>query len=357
MSYNGVKDQCSVTVRPVKAAGMAFSQDSVELRVDERLQTAVEFIPANTSDRGVKYTSSDESVVRVRSDGLLIGVSKGSATVTAVSADGGFTDTLQVHVKGIRPNYRALVVGEQNYPSGVRVGGLNTAQGVADMLGVQVIDGETYEVKLLLDSTRRELVEGVDETFRDAKETDISLIYINCHGAYENGVAYLRLHDETHITVEQLEQLLRPIPGKVIVMLDFCQSGAFVGAGGEFERFSVRTGEVFSGGTALTGGKYTVITSAAADQDSYRRSFTRGSDENSTAAIMGRSLCEGAGWDLIYDRAVTLKADRNRDKRVTVQEIYEYTRRRVAHYLEGTGVTQTVYLYPAGDQTVIFGKK
>ncbi len=356
MYYGGMTDQCSVTVRPVEVTGMAFAEDSVELRVNETLRLTPVFTPSNASNQGAKYSSSNESVVRVSADGMLTGISKGSAVITAASLDGGFADTVEVRVQGARPTYRALVIGEQDYPDGMRVGGLNTAQGVADMLASQSIDGASYEVRLQLDSTRRELIEGIAQAFEGAKDTDISLFYINCHGAYENGTSYLRLHDETHITVEQLGQMLGIVPGKMIVILDFCQSGSFIGAGGDFEKLSADAQRVFSGGTALTGGKYTVITSAAADQDSYRRSFTRSDDEDSTAAIMGRSLCEGAGWDLIYDRSVALKADRNRDKRVTVQEIYDYTRRRVQHYLEGTGVSQTVYIYPEGDQTVIFAR-
>ncbi len=356
MSYEGIQDRCSVTVRPVEVTGMHFDDDSVTLRVDEQKQLSPVFTPKNASIQTVRYLSSNEAVVQVSQSGVLTGISKGTAVITASSEDGGFTDTIEVTVRSARPVYRALVIGEQNYAGDVRIGGLNTAQGVADMLRAQRIDGSGYEVRLQMDSTRRELIEGIEEAFAGAKQSDVSLIYINCHGAYENGTAYMRLHDETRVTVRQLEQMLRGIPGKVIVILDFCQSGSFIGAGGEFERFSGDAQRIFTGGTALTGGKYTVITSAAADQDSYRRSFARGDDEDSTAAIMARSLCEGAGWDIIYDRSVTLKADADRDKLITVQEIYEYTRRRVPHYLEGTGVTQTVYLYPQGDQTVIFGR-
>lgn len=355
-SYNGVKDSCVVTVRPVKAVGMEFAAEKLEMRMGEELTVKPVFSPAHASDQSVQYTSSDESVLKVSRSGVLTALEKGTAVVTAVSNDGGFTDTIEISVQGVRPVYRALVIGEQQYEGGVRMGGENTARGVADMLKRQKIDGESYEVRLQLDSTRRELLEGIREAFDGAKDTDISLLYINCHGAYENGTAYLRLHDETHITVDQLEQMLRDISGKVVVILDFCQSGSFIGAGGEFDRFSAQAQKAFSGGTAFTNGKYTVIASASADEDSYRRSFTRSSDEQSTAAIMGRSLCEGAGWDLIYDRSVTLKADRDRDQLITVQEIYEYSKRRVNHYLEGSGVTQTVHLYPAGDQTVIFGK-
>lgn len=355
-SYGSLSDRCVVTVRPVEVTGMAFAEDSVSLRTDEQLTISPVFEPANASNKEVRYASSDESVVTVSQYGVLTGISQGEAVVTAVSMDGSFTDTVAVHVGAVRPVYRALVLGEQTYAAGGRLGGLNTAEGVADMLMNQSMEGSTYQVQLMLDSTRSEIIEGIRTAFEGAKETDISLFYINCHGAYENGTAYLRLHDESRITVRQLELMLRDIPGKIIVILDFCQSGAFIGAGGDFEQFSAETGEVFAGGTPLTNGRYTVIASASADEDSYRRSFLSENDESSTAAIMGRSLCEGAGWDIIYDRSVTLKADADRSKQITVQEIYEYTKKRVSHYLEGSGVTQTVHVFPEGDQTVIFGR-
>ena len=75
------------------------------------------------------------------------------------------------------------------------------------------------------------------------------------------------------------------------------------------------------------------------------------------ATIMARSLCEGAGWDLIGDRVCTLKADADRDRGVTLQEIWQYAHRRVLYYLEGTGVAQSVRVWPEGDQTALFGRE
>ena len=347
-SYGEAKDSCSVTVRPVEVTGMTIAEESVSLYAQEQLTLSPLFEPANASDQTVKYVSSDESVVTVSRFGVLTGVSKGEATITAASSDGSFTDTVSVSVRGVRPVYRALVVGEQTYEDSARLGGLNTAEGIYELLLSQQIDGGTYQAALLLDSTRAEIEEGIRSAFAGAKETDISLIYINCHGEYEDGSAFIRLHDESRITVEELEKMLRPIPGKIVLLLDFCQSGSFIGAGGDFEEDAK---------TALTDEKYIVIASASADEDSYRRSFASGDAEKTTAAIMGRSLAEGAGWDLIYDRSVSLKADANRDKRITVQELFEYTKKRVSHYLTGTGAAQTVHLWAEDDQTVIFGRE
>ena len=74
------------------------------------------------------------------------------------------------------------------------------------------------------------------------------------------------------------------------------------------------------------------------------------------ATIMARALCEGAGWDLIGNRIGTLKADADKNRQITLQEIYLYLSRRVMYYLEGTGVEQTVCVWPEGDQTVLFGR-
>ena len=355
ITYNGVRDECHVEVRPVPVSGLSLSKTDISLCAGEQIQLEAIFTPANATNRTVIYQSSDESVLSVSANGLISALKKGDATVTAVSQDGGFSAAVQVHVESVRPTYRALVIGEQSYEGDVRIGGENTARGVADMFRAQSIDGASYQVRLQMDSSRRELIEGISAAFGAALPEDISVLYINAHGAYENGIAYIRMHDGSRVTVRQLEEALRSISGKIVIILDFCQSGSFIGAGGDFERFCLDTQTAF-GASALTSGRYTVIASAASDQDSYRRAFTSVGGEEGTAAIMGRSLCEGAGWDLIYDRAVSLKADANRDKQVTVQEIYAYTRRRVIHYLEGTGAEQTVHIYPEGDQTVIFGR-
>ena len=318
---------------------MSLSEEEIILYAGERLRVEPLFEPVNATNRAARYDSSDEAVFSVDSNGWLTAQSEGEAVLTVTSLDGSFTDTAVVRVPGQRPAYRAL------------------AQGVADMLSGQSIDGSSYQVRLMMDSTREEIESGIRETFAGAKESDISLLYINCHGAYEEGVAFLRLHDEDRITADELAGMLDPIQGKIIIILDFCQSGSFIGRGGEFEQFFADSADAFAAETPLTNEKYIVLASAGADQDSYRRSFSSSaSDESTTAAILGRSLCEGAGWDLIYDRSVTLKADANRDHTITMQEIYEYTRRRVTHYLKGTGAAQTVYLYPEGDETIVFGR-
>ena len=65
------------------------------------------------------------------------------------------------------------------------------------------------------------------------------------------------------------------------------------------------------------------------------------------STAFARSVCEGLGWDMTQDRACELKADFDLDGRVTLFELYAYTRTRVGFYLYANPAhIQTVELYP-----------
>ena len=349
---------CEVNVSPVPLTGLAFAADSFTLPQGESVALEPVFTPESAGDTHLFYSSADETVAAVDRGGRVTGVSPGETRIVARSAS-GITAEAAVTVTEPLPTYRALVLGEMNYESGrTRLGGLNTAEGVRDMLLKQSINGRRYEVTLQMDSTRDTLLDAIGEAFSGAKDCDVSLIYINCHGDFDD-TARIELHDGTRVTATQLEQLLRAIPGKVVVIVDCCRSGAFLGRGEAADRFTSAVCDAFRSepSSAFAAEKYLVLTSAGVDQDSYRRSFSASTDEDSMASIMARSLCEGAGWDLIEDRVCTLKADADRDRAVTLQEIFQYTHRRVLYYLEGTGVAQSVRVWPEGDQTALFGRE
>ena len=345
---------CYVTVPPTYADSLTLGTSQIELCVGDTYTLSPIVQPENARV-AFEYESDDEAVATVTEEGgVITALAEGETTLTVQDCESGLSVQVTVTVSEAGRHYRALVLGEQNYAEGrTRVGGLNTAQGVADMLAQQNIDGETYAVTMRMDVTREELVSAINVAFAGATEKDISLFYMGCHGDYD-GTAYIELHDGTRITAAQLEMLLRKIPGKVVVILDCCRSGGFLSDAGRF--MSAMQSAFTEPNGPLTDGKYIVLTSAGPDEDSYRRSFDEGSDEESMATIMARALCEGAGWDLIGDRICTLKADTDKDRQITLSEIYLYLSRRVMYYLEGTGVTQTVCVWPEGDQTILFGR-
>ena len=105
--------------------------------------------------------------------------------------------------------YRALVIGEQNYDSddvADRDGAIHTAVGMRDMLLSLSMD---YTVQLRSDVGADETLMAIDRAFSGAGAEDVSLFYINCHGYYQNGVAWLLFSDGTTLTASELERALR----------------------------------------------------------------------------------------------------------------------------------------------------
>jgi len=368
--WGGASASCTVTVARVPLSGIGFSQSELTLRVGERVAAPLEFFPSDASDRRVRYFVEGEGVASVAPDGTVSGLSEGAARVTAVAADGGHSDILEVTVEPPAAKRRALLIGQQMYlPSvnNVRVGSINTAQSMASMLESQSIDGESYSTTVLLDASRDEVFAAIRGAFRDAAEGDVSLFYITCHGYYRDGMSFLQMYDGSVIAARDLERELRKIPGTVVVIVDSCGSGGLIGRASNFEDFNLGIVKVFSGrvgGAPFASGKYKVIASASLDQDSYRLSFDEDVTESDMATVLARALCDGAGWSLSRSRRGALKADLDYDRLITLNEMQLYAARRVPWYLNVAGklskaknpYVQNVQVYPEGDPFVLFGR-
>lgn len=343
----GVTSEISVTVEPVAVTGIAFTDQASSLGEGETLFIGYDILPENASNTAVTFESSDPDVASIDSRGEVTAHAQGMAEITARTQDGGFSASITITVHEPAPAYRALVMGERQYADGrTRIGSVNTAQGIADMLRTLAFDSGKYQVNMRIDSTRSEALYQIRRTFSDAKPTDVSLFYINCHGDYKDGVAYLEFHDTKKITAEQLEWELRKIPGLVIVLIDCCQSGSFLST--DAYRFNEAMIQAFQRGAAgsFALDKYIVFTSTSVTQDSYRLSSDGKNNEASMATAFARSFAEAGGWDLITDRRQSMKADLDRDRVVTVHDALLFTRRRVKELLKRTGAHQDVQAFP-----------
>jgi len=174
-------------------------------------------------------------------------------------------------------------------------------------------------------------------------------------GGTIDGEPQLLLHDGTSVSVRALEAMLRNIPGRVVVLIDCCQSGAFIGSAAS-ALYAESAAAIFTD-SPLLNGKYLVMTSCGAEEDSYRISDTGENTEADMSTVFARALCEGLGWDLDNDRSVSLRADNDRDGAVTFTELWLYTRRRVYYHLSGTGVSQTVMAWPDINESPLFTRQ
>ena len=82
----------------IAVGGLSISPATVTLAPAATQQITLTWTPTSPSNTGVTYTTSDAAKATVSSTGLITAVATGSATITATSDDGAFTDTVVVTV-------------------------------------------------------------------------------------------------------------------------------------------------------------------------------------------------------------------------------------------------------------------
>lgn len=154
----------------------------------------------------------------------------------------------------------------------------------------------------------------VESAFQGARPEDVSLLYLSTHGFFDEGTsnasASLLLSDgqtEERLDAATLEEILDGIPGKKVLILDFCNSGAFIGKG-------------LSGGAArvfFSGPDYKVLCSAGGSEASW---YWQGTEDAvaSGASYFATVLADALGAKGDHG------ADANLDGRVTLKEAYAY---------------------------------
>ena len=75
----------------VAVTGITLDKPSLTLTVGQTATLAATISPANADNKGVKWSSSKNSVATVDSDGTVTAVQEGQAKITVTTADGGFT--------------------------------------------------------------------------------------------------------------------------------------------------------------------------------------------------------------------------------------------------------------------------
>ena len=171
----------NVSLITISVTGLNISSTSMSLLIGENAQLSVEVLPADATDKSVVWSSSDESIATVATDGTVTAVSKGTATITVVSNDGNFSKTCEVTIDENKTVVENLIVngdfetGESDPWSGYKSGAVGEATTTAfegsycgriernDGSLFQVISveaGKTYEV-----SFQSKWIEATTNTF------------------------------------------------------------------------------------------------------------------------------------------------------------------------------------------------
>ena len=120
---------------------------------------------------------------------------------------------------------------------------------------VRTPDGSRYAVKVQHNTSHDQLVRLITQTFADADENDVSLFFIATHGdssddASDDMAGALVMASASEVYPEdfplyELRDLLLKVPGKVIVILQSCGSGAAIYANGGLSSKLSRAAEAF----------------------------------------------------------------------------------------------------------------
>lgn len=156
-------------------------------------------------------------------------------------------------------------------------------------------------------TTPDQLRDDLHRFFADCDDNDVSLLYFSTHGIMTENTAGLFLSDGTEeylLTPQVLASMLSDIPGTKILILDACNSGAFIQKG----LYPTNTAHPF-----ISKNTY-VITSAGACEASWQWQSTR------------RNVSGGSYFTTLLINGLSgyHAADINKDNTVTVNEAFSF---------------------------------
>lgn len=96
--FGQVQTPDTVQAANIPATGVTVTPSTAEIAVDGTATLVATVTPNNATNKAVTWSSDAEGVATVSSSGVVTGVSAGTATITATTQSGSFTDTCSVTV-------------------------------------------------------------------------------------------------------------------------------------------------------------------------------------------------------------------------------------------------------------------
>lgn len=245
--------------------------------------------------------------------------------------------------------YRALAIGESNYPgvssdlSACRY----DAKGIATICSKTGYSKSNYSV----DASASKIRSLINSTYAGANSNDISLFYYTGHGASDGSLVTTNYE---YLSPYTLASWLKQVPGNVVVILDSCYSGVAIGKSGSalqsfndsvvaaFDNAEMEVKNENAKGGPMSTSKFRVLTACGQYESSYAYS---------KYSIFTYYLARGVGLSYGGNKLGAIYADSNRDRKITLKECYNYT---YSYCLGETGWRQHVRCYPEGSNLKLF---
>ena len=244
-------------------------------------------------------------------------------------------------------NRRALVLGETSTRA-VPIEDVNAME--------KVFSNQNFsEVVRFPDKTKSEIIAKMEELFKSSSESDVNYLYLTCHGGEDGTIAIGS--DKTSFSGWELASILKQYKGKFVVMLDCCHAGTIISkdnTGEANEEASTKyfdLDEFVSGFSNMNGdekagemidSKFLVLCSSSSSEYS----------SGGALSLATKYWSLGSGWNPVQQSQGSLIADQNYNNRITLNELYSYSREQVLKQNH----KQHIEVYPENSQFVLFQK-
>ena len=221
-------------------------------------------------------------------------------------------------------NRRALVLGETS----------TRAVLIADVNAMEkVFSNQNFsEVVRFPDRIKSEIIAKMQELFESSSESDVNYLYFTCHGG-RDGRIYIG-SDGLAFYGWELASILKQYKGKFVVMLDCCHAGIIISkdntgeANEETSTAYFDLGEFISGFSNMNGDEKS---GEMIDSKFLVLCSSRGAEYSSGGALSlaTKYWSLGSGWNPVQQYQGSLIADQNYNNRITLNELYSYSREQV----------------------------
>ena len=337
-NFTGYDVQC--------ATNAAFSQNAKTTKISD---------PKTYSTTLKSLKNGTEYFVRVRSYHVFEGMTYYGQWSNVLSVKPGSGQTVYAGTN------RALLIGQNTYSSSPLTGCVNDMNAMAGMLKGLT---NAFTVRTLPNATKSQIMNGIKTAYAGATDSDVSLFYYSGHGASSGAIVSVNME---FISLSELASELSKVKGRVIVVMDSCHSGAAIGKSTDdaLDAWFDAVNEAFSGyyleteGNAKAGefkqSKFVVIVAAHSSQYSWDGRFD-GSGYNQgafTASIIKGMACTYPNGS--YNGG-NMPADSNKDKLVTLRELYDYAYTAAYNWTYSSGDPQRAQYYGT-DGEILFRRK
>lgn len=103
---------CDITItEPTRVTGVSLNEASISLKAERTATLTANILPSDAYDKSVIWSSSNNNIAQVSSEGVITAKSVGTATITATTNDGGYkaSCTVVVEEKGATDDWTVLI--------------------------------------------------------------------------------------------------------------------------------------------------------------------------------------------------------------------------------------------------------